>query len=74
MEARDALVLPTGTGHRCIGAGNDFLVVGAYPRGQDWDICREAPSEEARKRMAGLPIPDADPIAGRAGPLTDTWG
>jgi uncharacterized protein YjlB len=74
VEARDALVLPTGTGHRCIGAGNDFLVVGAYPRGQDWDICREAPSEEARKRMAGLPIPDADPIAGRAGPLTDTWG
>ncbi|BBD96961.1 cupin [Sphingobium amiense] len=73
VEAGDALVLPTGTGHRSIEASDDFLVVGAYPRGQDWDICREAPSEKARERMAGLPLPDADPIAGRTGPLIEQW-
>lgn len=73
VEAGDALVLPTGTGHRSIEASGDFLVVGAYPQGQDWDICRTAPSDEARKRMARLPIPDADPIAGRAGPLIEQW-
>jgi uncharacterized protein YjlB len=73
VEAGDALVLPAGTGHRSIDASDDFLVVGAYPQGQDWDICREAPSKEARQRMAALPIPDADPIEGRTGALTKRW-
>ena len=73
VEAGDALVLPTGTGHRCVEANDDFLVVGAYPPGQDWDICREAPSEEACKRMADLSMPAADPIAGIAGPLIKQW-
>ncbi len=73
VEAGDALVLPTGTGHRSIEASDDFVVVGAYPCGQNWDICREAPSKDARERMAGLPLPDADPIAGRTGPLIEQW-
>jgi uncharacterized protein YjlB len=73
VQASDAIILPTGTGHRSIEASDDFLVVGAYPVGQDWDICREAPSEKARQRMSALPIPDADPIAGRSGPLIQRW-
>ncbi|MBV9529047.1 cupin domain-containing protein [Sphingomonas sp.] len=73
VEAGDALVLPTGTGHRSIEANDDFLVVGAYPDGQKWDICREPPNEAARKRMADLPIPGADPVQGRWGPLVEMW-
>ncbi len=73
LEAGDALVLPTGTGHRSVKASDDFLVVGAYPQGQDWDICREAPSDETRQRMAALPLPGADPIGGPNGPLTERW-
>lgn len=73
VRAGDALVLPTGTGHRSIKASDDFLVVGAYPKSQDWDICREAPSEEARRRMAALPIPDTDPLSGDGGPLKEEW-
>jgi uncharacterized protein YjlB len=73
VEAGDALVLPTGTGHRSIKTSDDFLVVGAYPQGQDWDICRQAPSDEARKRMTALRIPAADPVDGPAGPLTKLW-
>lgn len=74
VAAGDALVLPVGTGHRKIEASEDFLVVGAYPQGQDWDICREAPSETARERMAALPVPDCDPLEGETGRLVDEWG
>lgn len=73
VEAGDALVLPAGTGHRKIDASEDFLVVGAYPQGQDWDICREAPSAAARERMVALPIPDCDPLEGRMGRLIEEW-
>jgi uncharacterized protein YjlB len=49
------------------------MVVGAYPQGQDWDICREAPSDEARQRMRALPVPAEDPILGKDGPLRQSW-
>jgi uncharacterized protein YjlB len=66
VEAGDALFLPTGTGHRSMVSDPDFQVVGAYPRGQSWDICRTAPDREARKRMESLPDPDHDPLTGSA--------
>lgn len=73
LSAGDALLLPTGTGHRAQRSSDDFLVVGGYPEGQQWDICREAPSEEARRRMAALPFPGTDPVAGMDGPLARHW-
>jgi uncharacterized protein YjlB len=51
----------------------EFLVVGAYPRGQSWDICRKAPDAEATSRMATLPFPASDPVVGAGGPLTRLW-
>lgn len=71
--AGDAVVLPVATGHRRLEVSDDFMVVGAYPQGQDWDICREAPSDEARQRMRALPVPAEDPILGKDGPLRQSW-
>ncbi|CAD7340575.1 cupin [Sphingobium sp. S6] len=73
VSAGDALLLPTGTGHCALRSSEDFLVVGGYPEGQHWDICRAAPDEEARERMTTLPFPASDPLDGPGGTLNDHW-
>jgi uncharacterized protein YjlB len=73
VRTGDIAVLPTGTGHCRLEQRADFLVVGAYARGQTWDICRQAPDSEARARMATLPFPASDPVEGASGPLLRLW-
>ena len=71
----DVLVLPAGTGHCNVGSSADLLVVGAYPNGMQWDLRRGDPAErdEVLTNIAAVLLPDADPVHGSAGPLTQIW-
>jgi uncharacterized protein YjlB len=73
VSAGDVLLLPAGTGHRRLRASSDFLVVGAYPRGQSGDILRDAPTAAIRAAIAGLARPPSDPVFGRDGPMQEHW-
>ena len=68
INAGDAVLLPAGAGHRRLRASTDFLVVGAYPPCQDFDICRSAPTRAMLIRIASLDFPSTDPITGSEGP------
>lgn len=74
----DVIVLPAGLGHKCLRASPDFQVVGAYPGGDSPDLLRSGevdPDEmnEARRRVARVPLPERDPIHGSDGPLVQAW-
>ena len=75
VEAGDVAILPAGTGHQCLMASPDFLVVGAYPPAGTYDECRGSAEEHARAKetIPEVPVPDRDPVYGRNGALTKLW-
>lgn len=75
VEAGDAVVLPAGTGHQCLEASDDLLVVGAYPPEGTYDLClgSRAEYERALVKIPGVPRPLTDPFFGRTGPLLREW-
>lgn len=75
VRAGDVVVIPAGVGHQNLGASGDFLVVGAYPQGPDWDLCTGDEDERPRvfDSIAAVPLPPADPLFGPDGPLRRHW-
>lgn len=73
VKAGDVLLLPAGTGHRRISQSEDFLVVGAYPPGQEADIVRKDATSAMLKQIAVLNFPPSDPVTGTEGPMLALW-
>jgi uncharacterized protein YjlB len=75
VQPGDVAVIPAGVGHKNLGATGDLLVVGAYPPGQQWDLCYGRPDERPRviENIARVPLPPTDPVYGKAGLLLEHW-
>jgi uncharacterized protein YjlB len=75
LIAGDVVVLPAGTGHQCLWADPNLMVIGAYPAGGQYNLCRSSRSEhaEALKTIPQVPLPDTDPVFGPDGPLKRLW-
>jgi len=74
LNAGDVAILPAGTGHQCLQASKDFLVVGAYPPFGTYDVCTT--SEDHTRALKTIPrtrVPRQDPVYGARGPLKTLW-
>ena len=74
VKAGDAAILPAGTGHQCLSASKDFLVIGAYPPSGKYDECTS--SEDHERALSAIPKvgrPRKDPVYGTKGPLLKAW-
>lgn len=75
LKAGDVIVLPAGTGHQLVLENRDLKVVGAYPAGGTYNLCRGTKSERdtALQTIPNVPLPDSDPVYGKNGPLVELW-
>jgi len=75
VAAGDVIVIPAGVVHLRLSSSPGFLVVGAYPPGQIWDLLRGETGERptADQNIARVPLPKSDPVAGENGPLVREW-
>lgn len=75
VYAGDAVLIPAGVGHQQIAASDDFLAVGAYPPGVVPRTLRDeqALMEQSMLEIKRVAMPQADPITGGVGALTEVW-
>ncbi len=76
LASGDIAVLPAGTGHQRLAASADLVVIGGYPPGGTYDLCRgDRPSDRDRaiKTILKVPRPGTDPVGGKDGALTTLW-
>ena len=75
VGAGDVVMIPAGVGHCNVGSSSEFLVVGAYLRGQSWDLRTGEPDErpEVLENLRNVPLPEADPVFRKGGSLLEHW-
>lgn len=67
----DVVVVPAGVAHRLLeDLERDFLMLGSYPTGKDWDMCYGTADEEDKiQKIEDLEWFSADPVYGSEGPV-----
>lgn len=75
VEKGDVLVIPAGVAHKNLEPQNDFSCVGAYPRGQMYDMNygRIDEREQTDQNIEQVPLPASDPLFGTEGPVVKYW-
>jgi len=76
VKAGDVVVVPAGVGHCNQAQSADLLIVGGYPdNAPNPNMHRGKPAEhtEVVRNVAGVAMPNADPVAGQSGPLLRLW-
>jgi uncharacterized protein YjlB len=75
LTAGDVALLPAGTGHQCLWASSDLMVIGTYPKTGRYNLCRGSKAEHAKAlaSIPAVPLPDRDPVYGADGPLLELW-
>jgi len=71
----DVVILPAGTGHQRLKQSQDLVVIGAYPPGGKFNLCRGSKAEHAKAvaTIPKVPQPASDPVFGPKGPLLALW-
>ena len=75
IKQGDVALLPAGTGHHCLWASSDLMVIGTYPPDGRYDLCRGSKAEHAKalQSIPKVPLPKSDPVYGENGPLLELW-
>ncbi|MBC7417425.1 MAG: cupin domain-containing protein [Pedobacter sp.] len=75
LDKGDVVVIPAGVAHKCLSANTDFKVVGAYPKGAEYNLClgNQEEMEIAKKEIENVPKLDNDPVYGSKGHLFECW-
>jgi uncharacterized protein YjlB len=75
VSTGDVVIIPAGIAHKNLGSSSDFVCVGGYPIGQDYDMNYgkdgERPGTDNRIKQVGFP--QADPVFGTSGGLIEYW-
>ena len=73
IEQGDVVIVPAGVGHRLLeDPKGDFEMVGAYPKGKQWDMCYGKKGEEEKvKGIDKLGWFEEDPVYGDQGPAVN---
>ena len=75
IEKGDIVIIPAGLAHKCSKASEEFLCVGGYPGGAQYDINLGTSEEleKAKSKLKKLPKPALDPVFGKEGFLKTFW-
>jgi uncharacterized protein YjlB len=75
LSKGDVIIIPAGVAHKNVGCSEDFQCVGAYPKGEEYDMNTGEAGErpKADENIANVELPETDPVFGDKGPILEHW-